>query len=194
MLALVTVPAVANADRGATLGITGGGAIMGDANAIGPDRLGTLVAASLSWEQPAPEYPDQPGTARGRGQLIPEATVIGLGDRGGVLGGVRAQLDVAQRSMGLFAISARMSIWFAGRLGLVQGAQSPIWGGDFGEIFYGGHQGWRAGMVVGVLTWKETGSDLVPIANGGGAVPVAFKAEAPGSQQLAITFGIVVAK
>ena len=135
-----------------------------------------------------PEMP-APGTARAQGQLVPEVGLYSFGDRGGVLAGVRLEADIAQNRMGLFGVSARTSLWLAPRVGLIQGAQSAMLGGDVGESLSFGN--WSVGYTVGMLTWQEGGGGLVDTPVNGG---VAFTAEPPGSRQIAITFGLVVAR
>jgi hypothetical protein len=187
--ALVAMPALAHAERSTALSVTGGVAVMGDADDIGPNRMGSLVGASLAWDRPAPDYPES-GTAVARGDLVPEVTLFSYGDRGGLLAGLRLELDIAQRHMGLFRVSARMSAWLAPRIGIIQGADGALVGGDFGEMFYLGRSGWAVGVTMGMLTWREGGSVGVPTPVGG---TIAFQPEAPGSQQLAITMGLIVA-
>src|SRR5438045_12440 len=118
VLAVLALPSLAHADRPRelSLGVTGGAAVMGDPEAIGPDRMGSLIGASLLWDRPAPDYPELDGTAKARGDLVPEATLFALGDRGAATAGLRLALDVSQRAMGLLRVSARMSVWLAPRV------------------------------------------------------------------------------
>ncbi len=190
---VVAFPALAHADptpRETALSVTAGGALMGPCcdPGSGPDRLGSLVMASLAWERPPAPYPAW-GTAIAQGQIVPEATLFSFGDRGGLMGGLRLQADIAQSHMGVWGNSVRMAFWLAGRFGAIQGADGGIAGGDFGEMFFT-QSNWRIGMQMGVYTWIEGGTaQTMPVANGG----VAFKAEPPGSRQLSVTFGLTVA-
>lgn len=187
-IAAVLVSPVARADRGVTLGITAGGALVGDTQA--PDRFDSLLGATLTWQRPIPELPAVAGTATGQVQLVPEASLVALGDRGAALGGLRLQVDLAQRSMGLFHVSARMSLWLSGKVGVLRDADGPIVGGDVGELFQIGSGGWQLGGLVGVYTWQEPGPVPVAVALRPGTI--AFSVE-PGSQQIAATFALLVA-
>jgi hypothetical protein len=194
--AVVGIPSLASgafADRPpreASLSVTGGAAIMGAAEDPGPNRIGSMVGASLAWDHPPPAYPETDGTAEGHLDLVPELTLFSYGDRGGLLAGVRLEADLAQRGMGLFKVSARMSRWFAPRIGVIQGAQGPIVGGDFGEMFNLGRSPWRVGLTMGVLGWREAGGQYPTPIDG----TIAFQAEPPGTHQLAITFGLIVSR
>lgn len=177
---------VARADRGVVLGITAGGALVGGAQA--PDRLDSLIGATLAWQKPIPQLPAL-GTATAQAQLVPELGLIAMDDRGAAMAGLRLQLDVAQHGMGLFHVSARMSVWLSGKVGLLRDADGPIYGGDFGELFEVGSGGWQVGGVFGVYSWREPQAAYpVPVAG-----TVFFRPGDPGTQQFAATFALVVA-
>lgn len=186
--AVLLVPGLAYADRSTTLSVTGGVALMGDAEEDGPNRMGSALGATLAWDRAPPDFP-APGTARARGDLVPEVTLMAFADRGGILGGLRLELDLAQSKMGLFRNSARASFSIAPRFGLIDGADSPIAGGDFNEVFYLGKSKWHLGITMGVYTWRESGTLDVqtPVAGN-----LRFRAEPAGSQQLSILMGLIV--
>jgi hypothetical protein len=178
---------VARADRGPVLGLTLGGALVGDTQA--PDRLDSLVGASLAWQKSVPELPAV-GTAVGQVQLVPELGLVVLGQRGGALAGVRLQADFAQHGMGVFHVSARMSMWLEPQVGVLRDADGPLLGGDFGEMFLVGRGDWQVGGVMGIYTWREPGASTpVPVAG-----TIDFAPGAPGTRQIAATFALVVAR
>ena len=177
----------AERERAAALSVHGGGAVIGDADAVGPDRFGSVIAASLAWDRPAPDFP-APGTARARGDLVPELTLMALGDRGVALAGARLELDLAQSKMGLLQVSARMSLYIAPRIGLIDEGGSAVLGGDFGEIYYLGRSDWRIGFDFGVLTWREEDPGQVVLDGA-----TAFRVD-PGTRQIAMYVGLVVTR
>ena len=186
-LVMLVGSSVAHADRGAVLGLTGGGALVGDTQA--PDRFDSFIGASLAWQKPIPELPAI-GTVVGQVQLVSEVGLVLLGQRGSALAGLRFQADFAQHGMGVFHVSARMSMWLAPQIGVLKDADGPLLGGDFGEMFEVGSGGWQVGGVMGVYTWQEPGV-APPVAVAG---TIDYAPGTPGTRQIAATFALVIAR
>lgn len=176
--------------RRTVLSVMGGVAVFGLEQPAGsdlPDAVG-LIGATLAWDTPPPDYPAAPGYAV-RGEVVPEVELMRMGDDGVVLGGLRLELDIAQRQMGLLGISARSSIWVSGHAGIAQFADRPVVSGEIGATLYAG-DAWRFGYWFGLLGWNEpqTAVDTTPVPPGGG---VAF-AGAPADTKLAMHAGLFV--
>jgi hypothetical protein len=109
---------------------------------------------TLSWEHAALTYPDQPGY-KFDGAIVPELVGGAFIDddraRGFIGAGLRAELRMAQREMGLFKVSARGAVYLAGR-GLVVGDdRKPFGEFALGEYFLIGKTmriGFEGSLVV----------------------------------------------
>ena len=123
-----------------------------------PEPIG-LARAMVSWEQSPPAFPDAPGYAT-RFDVGPELGVGFLGnDRRGdgfAQVGLRGELGIAQREMGLLHVSARCSMWLAARVGVVGGEHNTMIEGDLGWALWLGHTGWRVGWEMGALGVRNT--------------------------------------
>ncbi len=111
---------------------------------------------TLSWEHAPLAYPDAPGY-RFAGALVPEllggAFVDDVRARGFIGAGLRAELKMAQREMGLLRISARGGVYVAAR-GIVLGDERKPFGEfSFGEYLCVGDTA-RLGVEGGVLVGR----------------------------------------
>lgn len=196
-LALVAAPAAARAEtpaparsRAPTIGVLAGFALvdLGEADPYsgGEPRALGFLGASLAWDTPPPAYPAAPGYAV-KGDVVPEIQLMQLGDGGLVLGGVRVELDIAQKEQGLLRLSARSSIWVAARAGVGDLAEGLIGAVELGSTIYAG-SAWRFGYAVGALMWREDeAAEPLPVDGG----VIYNHAEAP--LDAALTLGIFVA-
>ena len=139
-LLILLAPALAHADERATnitiAGMLGAieGTDTGESKFVEPDPL-TGPRVTLSFEHAALALPDTRGY-RFDGSLVPEITAGAFVDeeraQGFVGAGVRAELRMSQREMGLFRVSARGAFYLAGR-GLVVGDDRK----PYGEVALG---------------------------------------------------------
>jgi hypothetical protein len=142
-LLLLLVPALAHAEERSTVVTVAGmlGAIEGTASStdyyIEPEPLvGPRI--TLSWENTALALPDARGY-KFDGALVPElvggAYFTDERAQAFIGAGLRAELRMSQREMGLFKISARGAVYLAGR-GLVVGDNRKPYGElALGEYF-----------------------------------------------------------
>ena len=161
-LLLLLVPALAHAEERSTVVTVAGmlGAIEGTASStdyyIEPQPLvGPRV--TLSWEHSPLALPDARGY-KFDGALVPE--IVGgafLDDERAqafIGAGVRAELRMSQREMGLFRISARGAVYLAGR-GLVVGEDRKPYGElALGEYFIVG-KSTRIGFEFAAVFTKD---------------------------------------
>lgn len=132
-------------------GVLGG---VGDLDEAPDTAWGTRL--SVGWEKPLPEMPAKPGYNIA-GALVPELFVGGLvlpeaRRADGYFGvGVRAELQFAQREMGLLRVSARGAGYVAAR-GLVVGDdRTGLFEFAIGEYYTRHHGATRIGYEVEVL-------------------------------------------
>jgi hypothetical protein len=155
MVFVGAVSSVARADgRSPILSVGGMFGGVGDLEAGPEPTWGTRL--SVGWEKPLPELPAQPGYKL-RGGLVPELFVGGLvlpeaKRADGFFGaGVRAELQFAQREMGLFRVSARGAGYVAAR-GLVIGEdRTGLFEFALGEYFARHRTATRIGYEFDVL-------------------------------------------
>lgn len=147
VLGALASPALAD-ERELTLTI-GGGVVVSepDEDAAASGRIG------LSWELPRLAMPDQPGYAVD-GTLVPE--LIGgtqhMSDRvESLLGaGIRAELRLSQRDMGVWKASARAALYVAARGFVIGRTRDPQLECVIGEYLYlGKHTRARLGVEAG---------------------------------------------
>lgn len=147
VLGVLASPALAD-DREMTLTI-GGGVVASepDEDAAASGRIG------LSWELPRLAMPDRPGYAVD-GTLVPE--LVGgtqhMSDRvESLLGaGIRAELRVSQREMGILKASARAAFYLAARGFVIGKTRDPQLEFVLGEYFYlGKNSRARLGVEAG---------------------------------------------
>ncbi len=154
--------------RTATLGIVGGFALFdldqADPYARGEPRADGFIGASLAWDTPPPAYPARPGYVV-HAEVVPEVQLLRIGDGGLVLGGLRFEVDLAQKEQGLFKVSARTSIWLAARAGVGVVADGIIGSVDVGSTIYVG-DAWRFGYAIGALLWEQPEPLPLPIDGG----------------------------
>lgn len=166
LVAMVVIGAsssVAHADgRSPILSVGGMFGGVGDLDGRPEPTWGTRL--SLGWENPLPELPTQPGY-NVRGALVPELFVGGLvlpeAQRAdGYFGvGVRAELQFAQREMGLLRVSARGAGYVAAR-GLVIGDErTGLFEFALGEYFARHRNATRIGYEVNVLVNRSSASE-----------------------------------
>ena len=166
-LLVLLAPALAHAeDRATTITIAG---MLGgiepqerppDVYVVEPDPLvGPRV--TLSWEHPALALPPSRGF-RFATALVPElvggAFIDDVRAQAFLGAGVRAELKMAQREMGLFKMSARGAIYLAGRGMVVGDARKPFGEIAFGEYFLVGHTA-RIGFDFALVVTSEQPMD-----------------------------------
>lgn len=158
-MAVVGASSVAQADgRSPVLSVGGMFGSVGDLEVRPEPAWGTRI--SLGWENALPELPALPGYNL-RGALVPELFVGGVvlpeAQRAdGYFGaGVRAELQFAQREMGLFRVSARGAGYVAAR-GLVIGEdRTGLFEFAIGEYFARHHKATRIGYEVDMLVNRD---------------------------------------
>ena len=154
VLAGVFVANEARTDRSTIVNLSAGVGVQGDVDAIEPD-VAWNVRASLTWEHPLPQIPDEEGDWSADGSLVPELVAGSLfePDRAeGYVGvGVRADLRMAQNAMGLFKITMRGGVYLAARALVVGESQDVTYDFTLGEYFARRHNQTRFGWELQVL-------------------------------------------
>lgn len=164
VLAALAAPAMAERQPVVTGKLGAGVASLADAEpGSEPDGV-TAVGLSVSWEEGPMAYPDKPGYAT-RGELVPEVQVMRmtfdhardrtqLDTTNAITAGVRLQLAIAQRDMGLLKVSARASVFASVRLGVVADPdRTRVIGGGFGERIWLGDR-YQLGVELDVLRFQ----------------------------------------
>lgn len=171
VLAALAAPAAAERQPVVTGKLGGGVASIADAEpGTEPDGM-TAFGLSVSWEDGPLPYPDKPGYAA-RGELVPELQVMRMSfDRGrtgeqvdvtsAITAGVRLQVALSQREMGLLKVSARASAFLGVRLGVVADAdRTRVIGGGLGERIWLGDR-YQLGVELDVLRFQGQEEQLV---------------------------------
>ena len=168
-VALATSPAAAESERVTSLSL---GVVLGIHSLPETMTDSDLPAASvarvaegfggprlvLGFERTPLPYPDKPGY-RHDAQLVPEligAAFVDSEDRTAdmMLGaGVRAELRISQREMGLLRVSARMGLYVAARGFVVGERRDPMGEVVVGEYFLVGRA--RFGFEFGAMQRRE---------------------------------------
>ncbi len=117
---------------------------------------------TLSWEDAPLAYPDAPGY-RFAGAVVPEllggALVDDVRAQGFIGAGVRAELKMAQREMGLLRVSARGGFYLAARGMVIGDERKPLGEFSIGEYICIGQAariGFEAGLLVGRADRMDT--------------------------------------
>jgi hypothetical protein len=92
------------------------------------------------------------------GDIVPEVQLMAIGEGSLAIGGVRLELDIAQKEQGLFKVSARSSIFFSAKVGAGDLSDGIIAAFDVGSTIYVG-DAWRFGYSFGALVWGEQAYD-----------------------------------
>jgi len=175
-LGVLVVGSVAHADERRTT-ITLGGMTGGiertrqELSDVVASRAEPLVGPriSLGWEHAALELPAEPGY-RFAGALVPELVAGAFIEHDRALmfvgAGVRAEIKMAQREMGLFRLSARGAAYLAAR-GLVVGDERKPYGeftiGEYLLVGRSARIGVEGGLLVGradEMTVPGTGREI----------------------------------
>ncbi len=116
---------------------------------------------TLSWENAPLAYPDAPGY-RFAGAIVPELVGGALVDderaQGFIGAGLRAELKMAQREMGLLRVSARGGIYLAARGMVIGDERKPLGEFAIGEYICIGQTG-RIGFEGGLLVGRADSMD-----------------------------------
>src|SRR5688500_14775621 len=132
---LLALPAPAAAERDASLGVTGGFAMVdftGEDTTVDPGGGAGWIGVTVGLDRAPPPLPLARGSIS-QVDLVPELSLAYFGGRGALLGGVRLDLDYAQRQMGLFGNSARGTLYVAARAGFASGGDTPLLGIEVGS-------------------------------------------------------------
>lgn len=186
---MTAIPATAVADRDVALGVTGGVAIHGRATMDEDGAIAGYLGASVTLDRSPPPLPTTPGHAW-RGELVPELTLASFAQRAMALGGVRLELDWAQREQGLLRSSGRGSMWIAPRLGVLEGADTLVVGLDAYGTMRFGRGAWAIGYGGGVLLW---GQEPEYVIQDGGSIAI-VGAEVEPETHLAVIMGLTVTR
>jgi hypothetical protein len=133
-------------------------------------RTAAGLRLTLSWEEPALAYPDQPGLRAGAG-LVPEL-VVGMlaGDdraEGEIGVGLRGELRLVQREQGWLKVSVRLVMYGAVRALVIGGDRDPVAEVVYGNYFLVGSRT-RIGFEVGGMSRRgdEAAGHVGPTAFG----------------------------
>jgi hypothetical protein len=181
-LGVLLVAGVAHAEERTTT-ITVGGAIGAidrvhqdyDYISVAPEPL-VGPRLSLAWEHAPLEMPAERGYRVG-GAIVPEIVAGAFFDdvraRGFIGAGLRAELKLAQREMGLLRLSARGAAYIAAR-GIVVGDERDVYGEfTIGEYLLVGRTG-RIGIEGGVIAGRRDQMMIDAGASNVGAIVHAY--------------------
>jgi hypothetical protein len=153
-LAVLFAGSESHADRRTIVNLGGGGGLLGDVDSISPDGMFN-VRGSLTWEHPQVAIPAEEGTWDADGSLVPELIAGSLfeTDRAeGYVGvGVRADLRMAQNSMGLLKVTMRGGVYVTARALVVGEKHDATYEFGLGEYFARHHNETRFGWELSVL-------------------------------------------
>ena len=207
-LATVLVAATAGSATGerltvltGRLGLGAGNVDQADQTLRDPDRI-TVVGATVSWEDGPLPYPAKPGYAL-RGALVPELHLDRLSVDEQGLGklqdttlalaiGLRIDVGLAQREMGLLKVSARAGFFAAAKLGVLGDAErTPLVGVRGGEFLWISDRA-RIGVELDVtrIQGQQDPAVIFPVGGGLARVPPwAFSDPRYTTITAALTFG-----
>ena len=152
-------------DRGLVIDV---GAGVGASDVSATASSVTTGRITLGWEHAPLPLPATKGYAFG-GALVPElvaGTLVGSDRAAGFIGaGLRAELRMAQRNMGLLEVTARGAVYLALR-GLVVGDQrEPMMELGLGEYFLRHHNWTRIGFELDLITHPTTDPSAFDVTN-----------------------------
>jgi hypothetical protein len=181
----------AHANERATTLTIGGTSALGEP---GGQTEAVLGRATLAWEHAPLDLPARRGYAFASA-LVPELFVGGLlsDDRaeGFVGAGLRAELKMAQRDMGLLRVSARAAAYVAARALVIGERRAPAFELAFGEYLLRRHGFGRIGLEIGVL-FRDGRGDTVhvtgAVAHSTDGSPIPPRIEPDDGRQVLVLF------